>query len=110
MPDSTQDSEIIANWRAVRAGIDRACAASGRDPAAVTLLAVGKTHPAERMLPVLAAGQIAFGENRVQEAQAKWPGLRSAFPTLRLHLIGPLQTNKVRDAVALFDTIETVDR
>ena len=110
MSDSTQDSETIANWRAVRAGIDRACAAAGRDPGQVALLAVGKTYPAERMLPLLGAGQRAFGENRVQEAQAKWPALRTAFPDLRLHLIGPLQTNKVRDAVALFDAIETLDR
>jgi pyridoxal phosphate enzyme (YggS family) len=109
-PANSIDAATLANWRAVRADIDRVCAHARRDPASVELLAVGKTHPAERMLPLLAAGHRAFGENRVQEAQAKWPALRRAYPDLRLHLIGPLQTNKVKDAVALFDTIETLDR
>jgi hypothetical protein len=76
----------------------------------VTLVAVSKTNPAERVRAALAAGQRVFGENRVQEALGKFPGLRGAFPELRLHLIGPLQTNKIRDAVAHFDVIETVDR
>ncbi|MEQ9684534.1 MAG: YggS family pyridoxal phosphate-dependent enzyme [Rhodospirillales bacterium] len=84
--------------------------AAGRDPAAVTLVAVGKTFPAARMLPALAAGQRVFGENRVQEAEEKWPDLRTRYPDLRLHLIGPLQSNKVRKAVEVFDVIETVDR
>jgi pyridoxal phosphate enzyme (YggS family) len=110
VPDSHPDSAILDRWRDVRAAIDRACAAAGRDPAAVTLLAVSKTHPADRMRPLLAAGQRAFGENRVQEAAGKWPVLKAAHPDVRLHLIGPLQTNKVREAVALFDAIETLDR
>jgi pyridoxal phosphate enzyme (YggS family) len=108
--DADADAETIARWRSVRAGIDAACARAGRDPAAVELLAVAKTHAAERMVPLLALGQRGFGENRVQEAQAKWPALRAAHPDLRLHLIGPLQTNKVKEAVALFDAIETLDR
>jgi hypothetical protein len=76
----------------------------------VTLVAVSKTFPAEALAPALAAGQRIFGENRVQEAKAKWPGLRALFPGLELHLIGPLQSNKAREAVELFDVIETVDR
>jgi pyridoxal phosphate enzyme (YggS family) len=76
----------------------------------VTLVAVSKTHPAEAVREALAAGHRVFGENRVQEAKAKFPDLKTAFPDLQLHLIGPLQTNKVRDAVALFDVIETIDR
>lgn len=87
-----------------------AARAAGRDPAAVELLAVSKTHPAAPVAELLAAGHRHFGENRVQEAAEKYPALRRAYPDLRLHLIGPLQTNKVRDAVALFDLIETVDR
>lgn len=76
----------------------------------VTMVAVSKTVPAEDIKPALEAGQRVFGENRVQEAKAKWPGLREAYPDIELHLIGPLQTNKVRDALRLFDVIETVDR
>lgn len=110
MSDSHAQSDPLANWRAVRAAIARAAAAAGRDPASVTLLAVGKGHRAEAMRALLAAGQPAFGENRVQEAAAKWPALKEAFPAARLHLIGPLQTNKVREAVALFDAIHSVDR
>jgi len=75
-----------------------------------TLVAVTKTHGPERIRPVLAAGHRVFGENRVQEAKAKWPELRAQFPDLQLHLIGPLQTNKTREAVELFDAIETLDR
>ncbi|MBF0323865.1 MAG: YggS family pyridoxal phosphate-dependent enzyme [Alphaproteobacteria bacterium] len=82
-------------------------AAAGRD---VTLVAVSKTHDAETVAQALAAGQRVFGENRVQEATAKWPALKKGFDGVVLHLIGPLQTNKVRDAVALFDVIETLDR
>ena len=109
MSDSHTDSDPLANWRQVRAAIAEAARASGRDPAGVELLAVGKGHGAEKMRALLAAGHRAFGENRVQEAQAKWPPLRRDFPDLRLHLIGKLQTNKARDAVALFDAIETLD-
>ncbi len=95
---------------AIRARIDRALAASGRRPDAVALVAVSKTHPAERVAELLACGQLRFGENRVQEAQAKFPSLRERYPGLRLHLIGPLQTNKALDAVRVADVIETLDR
>jgi PLP dependent protein len=94
----------------VRRRIAEAAAAIGRDPEEVRLIAVSKTFAAEAIEPVLEGGQHDFGENRVQEAQAKWPALRERFPDLRLHLIGPLQTNKVRDAIALFDVIQSVDR
>jgi hypothetical protein len=83
---------------------------AGRLPSAVRLVAVSKTHGEERIAPVLAEGHRIFGENRVQEAQGKWPALKMRHPDIELHLIGPLQTNKVRDAIALFDVIETVDR
>ncbi|UTW51713.1 YggS family pyridoxal phosphate-dependent enzyme [bacterium SCSIO 12827] len=102
--------DIAANLAEVQAKVAEAARAAGRDPAAVTLVAVGKTFPANHMLPALNAGQRAFGENRVQEAEEKWPALRDRFPDLRLHLIGPLQSNKVRKAVDVFDVIETVDR
>jgi pyridoxal phosphate enzyme (YggS family) len=101
---------IAANLAAVRARIEEAARASGRTADAVTLVAVSKTHPGEAVEAAIAAGQLVFGENRVQEAQHKFPALRRRFPGLVLHLIGPLQTNKVREAVALFDVIETVDR
>lgn len=94
----------------VQARIAAAARAASRDPSAVTLVAVSKTHGAERIEELLRAGQRVFGENRVQEAQAKFPELKARYPDLELHLIGPLQTNKVRDAVALFDVIESVDR
>ena len=94
----------------VQARIAAAARAASRDPAAVTLVAVSKTHGAERVEELLRAGHRVFGENRVQEAQAKFPELRKRYPDLELHLIGPLQTNKARDAVALFDVIESVDR
>src|SRR5215207_5158063 len=94
----------------VRAFISRAEADAGRPPGSVTLVAVSKTFDAAAVEPVIAAGQRAFGENRVQEAAAKWPGLRERWPEIELHLIGPLQSNKAREAVALFDAIHTVDR
>lgn len=94
----------------VRARIDAAAKAAGRDPASVRLIAVGKTFGADAIEPVIAAGQRLFGENRIQEAQGKWPELKARHPDVQLHLIGPLQSNKVKDAVALFDVIETVDR
>jgi pyridoxal phosphate enzyme (YggS family) len=90
--------------------IAAAARAAGREPAAVTLVAVGKTMPASAIEEALVAGQRVFGENRVQEAAAKYPALRRRFPDLALHLIGGLQTNKAEEAVALFDVIETVDR
>jgi len=102
--------DIGANLRAVRAEIAAAARSAARDQDDVTLVAVSKTVPAERIRTALEAGQRVFGENRVQEAAAKWPGLRGEFPDVTLHLIGPLQTNKVRKAVELFDVIETVDR
>ncbi len=90
--------------------IAHACKEARRDRASVTLIAVSKTFDAEAIAPVIAAGQHVFGENRVQEAKAKWPGLMSAYSGLALHLIGPLQSNKAKEAVALFDAIHSVDR
>jgi len=104
------DSNIAANLASVRERIAEAAKAAGRAPDTVTLIAVAKTFGAEAVRAALAAGQSVFGENRVQEAQAKYPALKAAHPSLELHLIGPLQTNKARDAVALFDVIQSVDR
>jgi pyridoxal phosphate enzyme (YggS family) len=101
---------IAANLSAVRGRITAAAAAAGRPGGAVTLVAVSKTHPADAVRAALRAGQRIFGENRVQEAAGKFPALRREFPDLALHLIGPLQTNKVKEAIAQFDVIETVDR
>ncbi|RUT30138.1 YggS family pyridoxal phosphate-dependent enzyme [Arsenicitalea aurantiaca] len=94
----------------IGAMIERARRRFGQPPEKVTLVAVSKTFPAEAIAPFINAGQRVFGENRVQEAKTKWPALRALHPDLELHLIGPLQTNKAREAVALFDVIETVDR
>lgn len=88
----------------------RACRDAGRDPASVTLVAVSKTFGAAQIEPVIAAGERVFGENRVQEAKAKWPPLTAKYPGLALHLIGPLQSNKAKEAVALFDAIHSLDR
>jgi len=95
---------------AVRAEIARACRDAGRDPAGVTLVAVSKTFTADAVEPVIAAGQRVFGENRVQEAKAKWPPLLSRHSGLEVHLVGALQSNKAKEAVALFDAIHSVDR
>src|SRR4051812_42907342 len=95
---------------AVRAQIARAARECGRDPAGITLVAVSKTFPGEAMEPVLAAGQRVFGENYVQEARAKWSPLRERHGDVELHLIGPLQSNKAKDALALFDVIHSLDR
>jgi pyridoxal phosphate enzyme (YggS family) len=95
---------------AVRERLGQAARDAGRDPASVTLVAVAKTQPAAAVLAACAAGQRVFGENRVQEAAAKYDAARARCPDLTLHLIGPLQTNKVKDALALFDVIETLDR
>ena len=95
---------------AVRQEIARACREASRDPAGVTLVAVSKTFDADAIAPIIAAGQTAFGENRVQEATAKWPALKERHPGIELHMIGPLQSNKTREAVALFDAIHSVDR
>src|ERR1700741_325496 len=94
----------------VRSEIAAACTEAKRDPAAVTLIAVSKTFGPDAVEPVIAAGQRVFGENRVQEAKAKWPPLLSKCPGVELHLIGPLQSNKAKEAVALFDAIHSVDR
>lgn len=104
----TADLSIADALSGVRARIAAAAKSCGRDPAAVTLIAVSKTHGADKAALAIAAGQADFGENRVQEAEDKWPALKT--PSVRLHLIGPLQTNKARDAVALFDVIHTLDR
>lgn len=102
--------DVCAGLDAVRRQIEDAAREAGRDPREITLVAVGKGHGAARIRPALESGHRVFGENRVQEAADKWPGLVAEFPGTTLHLIGPLQTNKVRQAVALFDVIETVDR
>ena len=102
--------DIPANLSRIQARIEAALAGCGRPPGAAQLVAVSKTNPAEAVQAALAAGQRLFGENRVQEAAGKFPGLRAAHPDLRLHIIGPLQTNKARDAVRLADVIETLDR
>jgi len=94
----------------VNANIARMCKPARRKPEDVTLIAVSKTHPAERITPLLEAGHRVFGENRVQEAQDKWPALREEFPDTELHLIGQLQSNKADEAVALFDVIHSLDR
>jgi pyridoxal phosphate enzyme (YggS family) len=101
---------IADNLVKIRARIAAAAQAAGRAATSVTLVAVAKTYGPEAVEAALAAGQRVFGENRVQEAMGKYPALRTAHPDLELHLIGPLQTNKVKEAVALFDVIETVDR
>lgn len=104
------DVDVAANLDAVRDHIAAAARAAGRAAEEVVLVAVGKLQPVERVHAALVAGHRVFGENRVQEAAGKWPALKQEFADVRLHLIGPLQTNKVREAVALFDVIETVDR
>jgi pyridoxal phosphate enzyme (YggS family) len=101
---------IADRLNAVRAAIVAAAKSAGRDPRSVALVAVSKTHGVTAIKRAIAAGQRIFGENRVQEAARKFPQLKAEWPDLTLHLIGPLQTNKVKDAVALFDVIETVDR
>lgn len=108
MDDAHQD--VIEALARVKAEIARAEKDHGRKAASVTLVAVSKTMPATRIRSALVAGHRVFGENRVQEGKEKWPGLRAEFPGIELHLIGPLQTNKVKEAVALFDVIETLDR
>jgi PLP dependent protein len=102
-----QTDKGLAN---VRSEIARACKDAGRDPAGVTLIAVSKTFSAEAIEPVIAAGQRVFGENRVQEAKVKWPSLQAKYPGLQLHMVGSLQSNKAKEAVALFDAIHSLDR
>src|SRR6266550_6332429 len=103
-------THIESPLRAVHERIARACREARRDPASVTLVAISKTFGPEAIEPVIACGQRVFGENRVQEAKAKWPALKARHPGLELHLIGPLQSNKAKEAVALFDAIHSVDR
>ena len=101
---------IVDRLNATREAIERAARDCGRDPADVALVCVTKTFPAEDVIPLLEAGHRVFGENRVQEARGKWPPLRERYPDIELHLIGPLQSNKVKEAVETFDVIESVDR
>ncbi len=103
-------ADIAANLAAVKAAIAAAAARARRAPQDVALVAVSKTQGAGAICKAIAAGVALFGENRVQEAESKWPALKEEFPDVRLHLIGPLQRNKIRRALALFDVIETVDR
>ncbi len=103
-------TDVAIALEQIRARIAAAESTNDRPPGSITLVAVTKTHPEAAIREALAAGQRVFGENRVQEALAKYPTLKAAQPDLALHLIGPLQTNKVREAVGLFDVIETVDR
>jgi PLP dependent protein len=107
MHDLKGSSERLAS---VRDAVANACADAGRDPASVTLVAISKMFAAEAIEPVIASGQRVFGENRVQEAKAKWPALKERQPAIELHLVGSLQSNKARDAVMLFDAIHSVDR
>jgi pyridoxal phosphate enzyme (YggS family) len=104
------EPSVEAGLHAVRARLEAAARSVGRAPGEVTLVAVSKAQPEERVLAALAAGQRVFGENYLQEAKARWPALRAQYPDLRLHMIGPIQSNKAKDVVALFDVIETVDR
>lgn len=104
------DETAKARLDATRSEMAAAARRAGREPSAVTLVAVSKTKGAADIIPLLAAGQRVFGENRVQEAAEKWPALREAHPDIKLHLIGQLQSNKAADAAALFDAIHSVDR
>ncbi len=106
----TPDTNIAQNLVDIRARIDEAARAANRAPDHITLVAVSKTHDAARIRLALQAGHRVFGENRVQEAEDKWPELKAAYPATELHLIGPLQRNKAKRAVQLFDVIETIDR
>jgi pyridoxal phosphate enzyme (YggS family) len=108
--DPAAPIEVPARLRLVRQEIALAAEAAGRDPDSVKLVAVTKTVPVQVIEEAIEARQRCFGENRVQEADAKWPALKERHPGIELHLIGPLQSNKVREAVDLFDVIETVDR
>lgn len=106
-------TDVMSNvdrLRDIKAAIARAARDCGREPSDVALVCVTKTFPAEDVIPLLEAGHRIFGENRVQEAKAKWTGLRALYPDIELHLIGPLQSNKAREAVEIFDVIESVDR
>ncbi len=108
--DNAVAGDAVERLAQVKAKIGAAKREAGREPGSAMLVAVSKTFDAGAIRPVIGAGQRVFGENRVQEAQGKWPALKADFPDIELHLIGPLQSNKAREAVALFDVIETVDR
>lgn len=117
MPDTAinpdpNDNDPADNLARLKAEIDKACMGASRDPVRdpVTIVAVSKKHSADRIMPALTCGHRVFGENRVQEAMAKWPALKDEVPDVQLHLIGPLQSNKAKEAVGFFDVIETVDR
>ncbi len=107
---ASDNNDVAKNLAEIQSNINAACAAVDRNPEDVTLVCVSKNHEADHVRKALVDGRRVFGENRVQEAAGKWPALRGEFPDLELHLIGPLQTNKLKDAVELFDVIETVDR
>ena len=107
---TTMPEDIPARLDAIRTDIARHARRCGRDAQSINLLCVSKTQPVELIESALRHGERLFGENRVQEAERKWPSLRDKYPDIELHLIGPLQTNKVPEAVSLFDVIETVDR
>ena len=109
-PSPTVTKDIAENLAAVQAQMNQVAQEVKRETHSITLIAVSKTHPASHIQSVLEAGHRVFGENRVQEGEAKWPALKQVFPDTVLHLIGPLQSNKVKQAIALFDVIETLDR
>jgi hypothetical protein len=111
-PDHTPPvtPDLPSGLAAVERDVVRACQEAHRERSSVTLIAVSKTFDADAIMPVIAAGQRVFGENRVQEAKSKWPGLMSSHSGIALHLIGPLQSNKAKEAVALFDAVHSVDR
>jgi len=110
MMSTSADPHAAARLNDVNAAIDKAAGLAGRRADSIALVAISKTHDADAIRPLLAAGQRHFGENRVQEAQAKWPALKADTPDVVLHLVGQLQSNKAADAVALFDVIHSVDR
>lgn len=106
-----EDAKTVADrLRQVRETIASTAKAAGRAPADITLVAVSKAQPEERVLAALEEGQRVFGENYVQPASARWPALKASYPDIQLHMIGPIQTNKAKEVVGLFDVIETVDR
>ncbi|MGH3914004.1 MAG: YggS family pyridoxal phosphate-dependent enzyme [Pseudonocardiaceae bacterium] len=109
-PSAEHRPDPVAGLDAVRRAVAQACAGAGREPSSVTLVAASKTVPVEILDRAIEAGHRVYGENRVQEAKAKWPALGERHPDVRLHLLGPLQSNKVRDALAVFDAIHSVDR
>jgi pyridoxal phosphate enzyme (YggS family) len=109
-PEAETAGGSVQRLAAAQAKIAAAAKAAGRDPAEVELIVVSKTFGAPEILPLLQAGHRVFGENRVQEAKGKWPELKATYPDLKLHLIGPLQSNKAKEAVELFDAIHTIDR